>query len=147
MITYILDSNILIYLVGENVKIIPYVKEKDIFGVNAGVISCASVGESLAFSMKKNWGIAKKGNLETLLKMTTAIPIFIREIAGAYAEIDAFSQGRHPTLISTFTTRNMGKNDLWIAATTHLSKGTLLTTDNDFDHLMPHFLTIQKIDT
>ena len=144
--TYILDSNILIYLVRENVKVVSYVKEKDIFGVNSGIISFASVGESLAFSMKNNWGIAKKRNLETLLKMTTAVPISTREIADAYAEIDAFSQGRHPSLISTFTARNMGKNDLWIAATTHLSKGTLLTTDNDFDHLMPHFLTVEKIE-
>lgn len=144
--TYILDSNILIYLARENAKVVAYVQEKDVFGVNKGIISFASVGESLAFSMKNKWGVAKKANLETLLKRLTSIPISTRELAEAYAEIDAFSQGRHPTLVSTFTARNMGKNDLWIAATTHLSEGTLLTTDNDFDHLMPQFLTVEKID-
>lgn len=29
----------------------------------------------------------------------------------------------------------MGKNDVWIAATTKVAGATLLTTDNDFDHL------------
>ena len=29
----------------------------------------------------------------------------------------------------------MGKNDIWIAATAHASKATLLSTDKDFDHL------------
>jgi len=33
------------------------------------------------------------------------------------------------------TARNMGKNDLWIAATTHVLNATLVTTDKDFDHL------------
>jgi predicted nucleic acid-binding protein len=31
--------------------------------------------------------------------------------------------------------RNMGKNDLWIAATALATKATLITTDKDFDHL------------
>jgi predicted nucleic acid-binding protein len=34
----------------------------------------------------------------------------------------------------------MGKNDLWIAATTLVIGGALLTTDSDFDHLLPHVL-------
>jgi len=34
----------------------------------------------------------------------------------------------------------MGKNDLWIAATAHVTGATLLTTDKDFDHLDPQFL-------
>ncbi len=121
-------------------------RERDIWGVNTGIISYASVGESLAFALKNKWGIAKHEKLEKLLEMFEALPISSRPLADAYAEIDAFSQGRHPTLVSTFTARNMGKNDLWIAATTHVYKATLLTTDNDFDHLMPHFLTVDKIE-
>jgi tRNA(fMet)-specific endonuclease VapC len=38
------------------------------------------------------------------------------------------------------TARNMGKNDIWIAATTLLAKGTLVTSDADFEHLDPTFL-------
>jgi tRNA(fMet)-specific endonuclease VapC len=143
--TYILDSNILIYLIRENPKVISTLEEMHIFGINDGFISFASVGELLAFSLKNKWSVAKKEKLETYLKTITTIDIAGRQLADAYADIDAFSQARHPTLISTFTARNMGKNDLWIAATAHVYKSTLLTTNGDFDHLMPHFLTIQKI--
>ncbi len=144
--TYILDSNILIHLVRENPKAIDLIEKKGIFSANQGIISFASLGESLAFSLKNKWGVAKRERLEIYLKIIPTIDIAGRQLADAYAEIDAFSQGRHPTLISTFTARNMGKNDLWIAATTHVYEATLLTTDNDFDHLMPDFLTIEKVD-
>jgi tRNA(fMet)-specific endonuclease VapC len=40
----------------------------------------------------------------------------------------------------------MGKNDLWIAATTSVLDAILLTTDNDFDHLHNEFLQVAKID-
>lgn len=42
--------------------------------------------------------------------------------------------------------RNMGKNDLWIAASAIVLKATLLTTDKDFDHLSPSFINIDLID-
>jgi tRNA(fMet)-specific endonuclease VapC len=143
--TYILDSNILIYLVRENEKVISTIEELSIFGVGTSIISFATFGESLAFSLKNKWGIAKKEKLETLLRLLPNIAMRGRLLADAYAEIDAFSQGRHPTLISNFSARNMGKNDLWIAATAHVYNATLLTTDNDFDHLAPQFFNIQKI--
>jgi predicted nucleic acid-binding protein len=40
----------------------------------------------------------------------------------------------------------MGKNDLWIAATSSVLNATLLTTDGDFDHLNGAYLTVIKID-
>ena len=63
-----------------------------------------------------------------------------------YAEIDAFSQGRLDGRKSKLSARNMGKNDLWIAATASVLEATLLTTDNDFDHLQEEFLQVAKID-
>lgn len=33
------------------------------------------------------------------------------------------------------SSRNMGKNDLWIAATTIVSGSKLVTSDSDFDYL------------
>jgi len=33
----------------------------------------------------------------------------------------------------------MGKNDLWIAATAHILRATLVTTDKDFDHVQNFF--------
>lgn len=42
--------------------------------------------------------------------------------------------------------RNMGKNDIWIAATASVLGAVLLTTDNDFDHLQDEFLQVDKIE-
>ena len=39
----------------------------------------------------------------------------------------------------------MGKNDLWIAAVASVTRFRLLTTDADFDHLDPLFLTRLRI--
>ena len=74
------------------------------------------------------------------------IDINAENILNRYAEIDAFSQGRLDGKISNFTARNMGKNDLWIAATASVLNATLLTTDNDFSHLHNEFLQVAKID-
>ena len=63
-----------------------------------------------------------------------------------YAEIDAFSQGKLAGHKTHFTARNMGKNDLWIAATTAVLDIELLTTDKDFDHLKTTFLKLRQVD-
>jgi len=54
-----------------------------------------------------------------------------------YAIIDAFSKSKGI---------KMGKNDAWIAAAAHISGSKLVTTDNDFDHLVPAFISIDKIE-
>ena len=46
---------------------------------------------------------------------------------------------------SGFTSRNMGKNDLWIAATASVLKTKLLTADADFDHLDAVFLEVERV--
>ena len=67
------------------------------------------------------------------------------DIIEAYAEIDAYSQGKLKTNSLSTTARNMGKNDLWIAATCHVTKAVLLTTDKDFDHLNNIFFILNRI--
>ena len=39
----------------------------------------------------------------------------------------------------------MGKNDLWISATTNILGGTLLTMDKDFNHLAEVFFKLKFI--
>lgn len=68
------------------------------------------------------------------------VDIHVTEVIDAYVEIDVLSQ-QHPA-----GARNMGKNDLWIAACASAAGATLLTTDKDFDHLSPHLLTVAYID-
>jgi tRNA(fMet)-specific endonuclease VapC len=56
-----------------------------------------------------------------------------------------YSQSHHPILKLPHPARKMGKNDLWIAATTAIYNATLLSTDNDFTHLDGVFITFEKI--
>ena len=55
-----------------------------------------------------------------------------------YGQIDHHSNGG--------SSRPMGKNDAWIAATANVSKMVLITTDKDFDHLDGTFLNRIWID-
>lgn len=74
------------------------------------------------------------------------IPIAQQDIFRAYGQIDAFSQGKLSTPPLGMSARNMGKNDLWIAATAHVTQATLVTTDKDFGHLHTHFLEVDWVD-
>ena len=42
--------------------------------------------------------------------------------------------------------RRMGKNDLWIAAVAAVQSATIVTTDQDFDHLSPNWVKVERID-
>jgi len=63
-----------------------------------------------------------------------------------YAEIDAYSQGKFALKKFHLSARNMGKNDLWIAATAKVLNLPLITSDNDFNHLENEYLKLTKID-
>jgi tRNA(fMet)-specific endonuclease VapC len=65
------------------------------------------------------------------------LPIDRPAILDAYALIDAEMQ---------ITGHSMGKNDLWIAATCAGTGFRLLTTDRDFDRLVPTYLERDYID-
>ena len=126
---YLLDTNILVALVRGgalgtaidtqfSLRSSPY----------KPVISVVSAGELLSLARKFGWEGRKLTVVRRLLAQLVWIDINTTDIIEAYAELDFFSDqnGRH-----------MGKNDLWIAATAKTSHTTLLTTDDDFDHLYP----------
>ena len=69
--------------------------------------------------------------MEFLLGYLSVIPVVTRKLVDHYAEMDAHLQLRG---------QKLGKNDLWIAATTVSLGARLLTTDRDFDALDPLFL-------
>ena len=93
------------------------------------------VGELEAFALKSDWGIQHHPLLEVS-----------RIFTASYAQIDAYSQGKlkEIPLPPGMSARNMGKNDLWIAATALYFGIELHTTDNDFDHLRPLGLQLVK---
>ncbi|MCB9041874.1 MAG: PIN domain-containing protein [Lewinellaceae bacterium] len=44
-----------------------------------------------------------------------------------------------------FSSRNMGKNDIWTAATASIYGLKLITTDKDFDHLKEEYINLEQI--
>jgi tRNA(fMet)-specific endonuclease VapC len=142
---FILDTNVLLhFLRGKRAY---YVENFSINDPNARLlISAVSIGELRALSLRNKWGTRKTLEMEVLINKLFVVEINNDAIHNCYAEIDTFSQGKLDERPLGTSARNMGKNDLWIAATASVFNATLLTTDNDFDHLNAIFVDVPKID-
>ena len=105
-------------------------------------LSVVSLGELYALALRNNWGEKRLQQIELIKQNFTIIDINIDPIIYRYADIDAFSQGKHPNKASSGSSRTMGKNDLWIAATASIYDLTLLTSDGDFTHLDSVYLEL-----
>lgn len=149
---YIFDTNVLIHLMRNsatwqfiNDKYQPFAQGKQVF------LSFASVAEVLSIAEQANWGQTKKNELMELFGEFEIIAISNDTedlLLQNYVQIDSFSQGKNTNfpLPKGMSARNMGKNDIWIAATACALEATLITTDNDFLHLSPTFIEIEFVE-
>lgn len=134
----LLDTNIIVHFV-RNSKLWsrirnayePFTRER------TPIYSVVSDGELRSLAMQRDWGHQKLDQIDFCKGFFNAHTIETRRLIRAYAAIDSFSES---------VGRSMGKNDVWIAATAAVTGATLLTTDRDFDHLGPRFLTVQWFD-
>ncbi len=150
MRTFLLDTNILMaYLKADN-RIFNKVSEENNLNADDAfiIISSVSKGEILSIAMQNNWGDRKTGMLTALLNQLVIIDISGTNdrLLNAYAEIDAYSQQRHPTKRLTGSAKPMGKNDMWIAAAAFAAGATLLTTDGGFHHIGGVFIDLKFYD-
>jgi len=92
------------------------------------ILSVVSVAEIRVLARRRNWGNPKLQKMEQVIAAAMVIDINLNddELLARYVDIDTSSQALG---------RRMGKNDLWIAATTMVANATLITGDRDFDHL------------
>lgn len=113
---------------------------------NTSIICVVTKGEIFAIAKKNHWEPGKIEKLEHLLVKIPSVDISDLRVIDAYAEIDAYSQGKLASnpLPNGMTSRNMGKNDLWIAAVAKVTRATLLTTDADFDHLNDVYFPVRR---
>ncbi len=144
-----MDTNILIHKVRES-NIWDFI-EKTYFpkGLrNNGFISKVFVGELLAFAYENKWGSARKKKLKETIALFEPLTIKDPKTLDAYAKISAYSRNRHKSLKlpKHFPARDMGKNDLWIAATAAAIEAPLISTDKNFEHLDGVFLDVIFID-
>jgi len=104
-----------------------------------------SVGEIRSIALRNNWGKKKQLQLEELLNQLVIADINAEDVIEKYAEIDAFSQGKLKGKPLGTSSRNMGKNDLEIAATAAVTNARLLTTDADFGHLDTQYFEVVRV--
>ena len=138
---HLLDTNVLLVLARGG----PLGQHIDArFGLRAGrqrpLVCVVSHGEVWVLARRHNWGENKQAALRNILENVVTVDINHPRVIDAYVELDLVSQA-HPE-----GARNMGKNDLWIAASAMAAGATLLTTDRDFDHLIPRHLAGVVID-
>jgi tRNA(fMet)-specific endonuclease VapC len=132
------DTNILIKIVrdkSETGKVRELVNPNEL----AEFTSLINKAEILSIALQNNWGARRMSRLEALFEEIIVIDLSDPHFL-AYVNIDAFSQGKHPKILLKDSAKNMGKNDLWIAATVSVLNFTLITTDKDFDHLNDVFI-------
>ncbi len=126
----ILDTNVLVFLirnneVGQRIEGLLELSARP----ERPCISVVTVGEALALAKKFGWGSRKCKILEDLMRELVIVDISSDSVLRAYAELDHLTRTKG---------RPIGKNDLWIAATTMAIGAHLITTDTDFDILHPN---------
>jgi tRNA(fMet)-specific endonuclease VapC len=144
---YLLDTNMLLFYLREDKAALDFEAIYQLFDAqNLALISIVSKGELFALAFKNNWGKRRINQLEQFVEQFFIIDIAAEDIVQRYAQIDAFSQGKLKDYPTTFSARNMGKNDIWIAATASIVDAKLVTTDKDFNHLQNNFLNLILIE-
>ncbi len=143
---YQFDTNIVLHYIRQSETMQRVEQQYQPFDAGNEIwISVVSIGELKSIAIQLQWGKQKLQQLEKLLDIIAPVDIWSADILDRYAEIDAYSQGKLPDRPLPYSARNMGKNDLWIAACASILGATLLTTDADFDHLNGTFLPVEQM--
>lgn len=150
---YVLDTNVLIHLLRNSPTWLYIQEEYNPFGdENETFLSFATVAEVLSIAKQIGWGQAKLAQLATLfeeLEVITLTGTPEDHLLQAYVDIDSYSQGKGDIpLPEGVSARNMGKHDIWIAATAFALDASLISTDKDFQHLngvFLDFLYVEKV--
>jgi tRNA(fMet)-specific endonuclease VapC len=144
---YLLDTNIILIYIRNNEITQRLENQLNLFsGEHNLIISVVSIGELKSIAKQNQWGKTKWRKMQAIINDFLIADINTEEIIDKYAEIDAFSQGKLSEYPLGSSARNMGKNDLWIAATASVLNLELITTDDDFEHLRQEFIQLRKIE-
>jgi tRNA(fMet)-specific endonuclease VapC len=140
---YLFDTNVLLLLLRGHAKWHELDKTYH-FAKTRNFISAVSLGELYSLALRNKWNPNRLIEIGRLRQEFIVLEIDEDDILQRYGELDAYSQRKialadypMPT-----TPRNMGKNDLWIAATGAVFGLTLFTADKDFEHLNGIYLDV-----
>ena len=111
----LLDTNILVYIARTKDKdsVINFIApdEANLY------VSVVSVAELRSLAIRNKWGMSRLKLIDDFWNKVNVVEI-TQLYVNAYAQIDAYAQRANPDFADYqfATPRNMGKNDLWIAA-------------------------------
>jgi predicted nucleic acid-binding protein len=129
---YLLDTTVILHLVrGKSLGLQIQQTFNLIHCQPRPLVSVVSLAEARVLAEAGNWGAAKRQALDKAFRSLTIVNINHPSVIDAYVQLDLHARA-HPQ-----GARNMGKNDLWIAATAVAAQAVLLTTDKDFAFLIP----------
>lgn len=114
------------------------------------LISTVTKAELQSIATQNSWGKRKSDSLFGYLKELIHVDIISTssDLIESYEWIDAYSNRKKADKfgkILSSSSRVMGKNDLWIAATAMALECPLLTVDGDFNHLDGTLLSVIHI--
>ena len=137
---YLLDTSVILHLVRGN-ALGQHIRDTfDLLHCQPRPLVCVvSLAEARVLAETNGWGEAKRNALDMAFRSLTMVNINHPRVIDAYVMLDLHARS-HP-----LGARRMGKNDLWIAATAVAADAFLLTTDKDFDYLIPSHLQGQVI--
>jgi tRNA(fMet)-specific endonuclease VapC len=122
---YLIDTNLLLLKLRQDIRWDTVYNDSNL-NSTTNFMSVVTLGELHSLALQNNWGSQKKDSLSILPRQFIITDINIMSIITRYAEIDAFSRGKLKDRPLSMTSRTMGKNDLWIAATASIMNLTLL---------------------
>ncbi len=143
---YVLDTNIILFYLKDNdTKRFIETKFRPFQEGNIAIISVVSIAEMGVLARRNNWGERRLQIVERLYNSFVIVDVSSQDLISAYIDIDTFSERKHPTKPLKESSRNMGKNDVWIAATTLVTNAELITADKDFEHLDGDFFKVNLV--
>src|SRR5690554_863216 len=104
---------------------------------HSALVSIVSHAEILLLARRNEWGPKRLAQLQELLDSFVTIDL-LPEVVSSYVEVEMYSSKVEGGA------RNMGKNDVWIAASAKAANARLLTSDKDFAHFTPDFLHVEQ---
>jgi len=143
---YLLDTNIIV-VYSRASEVADRIEDRfQLFdNKNSLAVSVVTLGELNALTKMLKLGEKRRDKINKILNSVAKIGLNHKEVISRYGDIDAFSQGKIQHKGKKFSSRNMGKNDMWIAATASVFDLVLVTTDQDFDHLNNAYIDLEHI--
>lgn len=127
---FLLDTNVILHLVRGNALGQQIRDTYDLLHCQPRPLVCVvSLAEMRVLADIYDWGEPKRNALDAAFRSLTMVNISHPTVIDAYVKIDLHARS-HPQ-----GARQMGKNDLWIAACAAAANAYLLTTDKDFEFL------------